>query len=193
MPKSYRVWHEERKLRGMETKAKLNEKWRHGCKVLDARITITLVCPSAETGLILSTSVNRLRRHKCYTQRPKKPDIPFGWAYSFLVFPTQCSKKFAPILQLRDLKRKYAWENKKEGGGEANEGGEWVGVGNSPEAGRACGAEAQPYSSQITLLIPSRQLHPDTICSSPVHSGWPDLATLHKQCPESVGFLRKSN
>lgn len=75
MPKSYRVCHEEREreLGGMETKAKLNEKWRHGCKVLNSRITITLVCPSAETGLILSVSVNRFEKTEMLYTKAKKP------------------------------------------------------------------------------------------------------------------------
>jgi hypothetical protein len=46
-----------------------------------------------------------------------KKNVPFGWAYSFLlVFPTQCSKKFGSILQFRELERKYGGKGERESG-----------------------------------------------------------------------------
>lgn len=57
MPKTYQVWHEERELRGMETKAKHNGECCRGCKGLKPRITVLCICPSAETRLVLSLSV----------------------------------------------------------------------------------------------------------------------------------------
>lgn len=113
MSKTYRVRHEESELRGMETKAKLNENCCPGWKALHSRNTITLICPSAETGFELECE--RIWEDTRYTQRPKKTNIAFGWACSFPPdFPTQGSKKFASMLQLRDLKRKYVWGKRKK-------------------------------------------------------------------------------
>lgn len=117
-----------------------------------------------------------VRRPKCYTQRPKKTNIPSGWACSLpLLFPTWRSKKFASILQLGNLKRKYVWERKREG--EERLRGGWVGVGKRPEAGRAWGT--MPSHANTTFLILLIQLPPilTPLRPLPAHSGRPTMAS----------------
>lgn len=121
-----------------------------------------------------------VRRPKCYTQRPKKTNIPSGWAYSSpLLFPTWCSKKFASILQLEDLKIKYVWEKKKEG--EERLQGGWGGRGlRLTEPGVPCHLTPTPPSSLTNLSsLPSWHCFV-SLCPLWRCLPWARLA-LHKQ------------